>query len=79
VIFIKSLNRALVILLSFIIKSYQVSVSPFLGQNCRFDPSCSNYALASIRTKGALVGVFLSIKRILKCNPLHPGGHDPVK
>lgn len=64
--------------LLFLIRFYQLSISPFLGQRCRFYPSCSEYAKQSIQNHGAIYGLFLTIKRILKCGFWHPGGHDPV-
>ena len=65
------------ILIGFI-KLYQITLSPFLGDNCRFYPSCSNYGIEAIKKHGAIKGLFLTVKRIFKCNPFHPGGHDPV-
>lgn len=61
-----------------LIRFYQVALSPFLGSNCRFHPTCSQYALESIKTYGCIKGVWLSSRRILKCHPFHPGGIDPV-
>ncbi|MDN4502292.1 membrane protein insertion efficiency factor YidD [Alteromonadaceae bacterium BrNp21-10] len=61
-----------------IIKTYQRWLSPILGQNCRFHPSCSNYSIEAIKVHGSLIGSWLSLKRILKCQPLHSGGLDPV-
>lgn len=60
------------------IRAYQYFLSPFLGQNCRFYPSCSVYAQEAIETHGALKGSVLAVKRIACCNPFHPGGFDPV-
>ena len=60
------------------IKGYQYAISPFLGNHCRFSPSCSNYALEAIETYGLIKGSLLGIKRIGKCHPWHPGGYDPV-
>lgn len=60
------------------IKIYQYAISPFLGNHCRFSPSCSSYAIRAIETHGLVKGVLLGIKRIGKCHPWHPGGHDPV-
>ncbi|WP_371187436.1 membrane protein insertion efficiency factor YidD [Thalassotalea maritima] len=60
------------------IKAYQKWLSPLLGNNCRFNPSCSTYAIDAIDRFGVLKGGWLASKRILKCHPLHPGGEDPV-
>ncbi|MCJ7664198.1 MAG: membrane protein insertion efficiency factor YidD [Desulfobacterales bacterium] len=62
-----------------IIKAYKIFVSPLLGPACRFYPSCSSYASEAIRAYGLRRGILLSVKRILKCHPLHPGGYDPVR
>ena len=61
-----------------LIKVYRSCVSPFLPASCRFYPTCSAYALESFQTLGLMRGSYLSLWRILKCNPLHPGGVDPV-
>ena len=60
------------------IKIYQYAISPFLGNHCRFSPSCSSYAVQAIEAHGLVKGTFLGIKRIGKCHPWHPGGYDPV-
>lgn len=65
-------------LLTGMIRLYQVVVSPWLGPCCRFDPSCSRYAVEAIRTFGVMRGLALTIVRIGKCHPFHPGGSDPV-
>jgi uncharacterized protein len=57
---------------------YQKYISPFLGNNCRFYPSCSQYTLEAIEKYGAIRGSFKGILRILRCNPLFPGGYDPL-
>ena len=57
---------------------YQRLVSPAFPPRCRFYPSCSHYAKEAIEKYGALKGVFLAIRRVLRCHPLHPGGVDPV-
>jgi putative membrane protein insertion efficiency factor len=62
----------------FLIRIYQYLISPFLGPNCRFYPTCSAYTLEAIETHGILKGCWLGIKRIGKCHPGHPGGFDPV-
>jgi putative membrane protein insertion efficiency factor len=64
--------------LLFLIRCYQVGISPLLGSHCRFLPTCSAYTYEAISKHGAIKGIFLGIKRILKCHPFHPGGHDPV-
>lgn len=63
-----------------IIKFYQKFISPLKGtSSCRFYPTCSQYAIDAITKYGMIKGSFMSIKRILKCHPFHPGGYDPVK
>ena len=59
------------------IKAYRYWLSPFLPASCRFYPSCSAYALESYQRLGFWKGTYLSLRRILKCNPFHPGGVDP--
>ena len=61
-----------------LIRFYQVFISPNLGQNCRFYPSCSHYALEALEHHGALRGSWMSIKRLLRCHPFNQGGFDPV-
>ncbi|SHH07316.1 membrane protein insertion efficiency factor YidD [Desulfosporosinus lacus] len=61
-----------------IIRLYQVLISPLKGQTCRFYPSCSEYSAQALLKYGLIKGSWKSIKRILKCHPFHPGGHDPV-
>ena len=61
-----------------IIKLYQILVSPLLGQNCRFHPTCSHYAIEAIAKHGVIKGGYLSVRRLIKCQPLHEGGLDPV-
>ncbi|WP_417450111.1 membrane protein insertion efficiency factor YidD [Kordiimonas sp.] len=65
------------VLLGFI-KVYQLFISPLLGPNCRFQPTCSAYALEAIRLHGAIRGGGLAIRRILKCHPWGGFGYDPV-
>lgn len=59
------------------VRLYQLTLSPFIGQQCRFTPSCSNYMILAIRKYGALRGGYRGVLRILRCQPWHPGGHDP--
>ncbi|QII50325.1 membrane protein insertion efficiency factor YidD [Bacillus paralicheniformis] len=61
-----------------LIRFYQKWISPALPPTCRFYPTCSNYGREAIEKHGALKGGWLTIKRILKCHPFHPGGIDPV-
>lgn len=61
-----------------LIKGYQLFISPILGQNCRFHPTCSCYAHQALERHGLVKGTWLAVKRIVKCNPMHPGGFDYV-
>lgn len=61
-----------------LLKFYKIFISPVLGSNCRFYPTCSHYTYQAIEKHGLIKGVFLGFKRILKCNPFHPGGVDEV-
>jgi len=65
------------ILIKFV-RLYQLTLSPFLGQNCRHYPTCSTYTIEAIQEWGPLKGVWLGIKRILKCHPWGTSGYDPV-
>ena len=64
--------------LKILIRFYQIVLSPFVGQHCRFYPSCSNYALEAIQRQGSARGSWLAVKRLCRCHPWHPGGVDPV-
>ena len=61
-----------------IIKGYRYIASPLLGNNCRFVPSCSQYATDAIECHGAIQGSWLALRRLSRCHPWHAGGHDPV-
>ncbi|NPD66450.1 membrane protein insertion efficiency factor YidD [Lichenicola cladoniae] len=61
-----------------LIRLYQVGLSPILGPNCRFMPTCSDYALQAITLHGPVRGSALAGRRMLRCHPWHAGGHDPV-
>jgi uncharacterized protein len=63
---------------TFLIRLYQWTVSPLLGTTCRFYPSCSHYALEAIERFGVLRGGWLTLRRLGRCHPWHPGGLDPV-
>ena len=61
-----------------LIRFYQIAISPLKPPSCRFYPTCSHYGIDAIKIHGALKGSLLTIIRILKCHPFHPGGFDPV-
>ncbi|EIT86125.1 hypothetical protein A374_07386 [Fictibacillus macauensis ZFHKF-1] len=65
-------------LLIAVIRFYQKGISPMTPPTCRFHPTCSHYGLEAIQRFGALKGLWLTVRRILKCHPFHPGGYDPV-
>ena len=65
-------------ILSGLIQLYRWFLSPMMGSNCRFYPSCSCYAQESIERHGSLRGIWLAIRRLARCHPWHPGGFDPV-
>ena len=67
-----------VALCRFMHKLYKITLSPFIGQQCRFEPSCSDYALEAVERRGLVIGFWLALMRICRCNPLCRGGHDPV-
>ena len=60
------------------IKLYQFFISPFLGLNCRFNPTCSNYAINALKKHGLIVGLYYSVLRISKCHPWGDSGYDPL-
>ncbi len=60
------------------IRGYQLVISPYFGHHCRFEPTCSSYSLEALNTHGVIKGIWLSLRRILKCHPFHAGGFDPV-
>jgi len=62
----------------FLIKFYQWFISPILKKNCRFQPTCSSYMIQAIEKYGSIKGIFLGLKRLLKCHPFHKGGYDPI-
>jgi putative membrane protein insertion efficiency factor len=61
-----------------LIRLYQLTLSPWLGNQCRFYPTCSHYGIQAISAHGLCKGLWLTVKRIAKCQPLHPGGVDEV-
>ena len=62
-----------------LIQGYRFMISPLLGPACRFDPTCSQYAIDAMTRYGAVQGIGLAVVRLMKCHPFHPGGDDPVK
>ena len=60
------------------VRVYQYTLRPFIGAHCRFEPHCSAYAVEALRTHGAARGAALAAGRVLRCNPWHRGGYDPV-
>jgi putative membrane protein insertion efficiency factor len=65
-------------LLIVLIRVYRLLISPLFPPSCRFQPTCSQYALDAVERFGAIQGSWMAIKRILRCHPFHPGGYDPV-
>lgn len=61
-----------------LVRLYRVTLSPLLGQSCRFEPSCSSYFIEAVRRHGAWHGARLGVARLLRCRPFHAGGYDPV-
>lgn len=66
------------IVMSTLIRAYQLFVSPLFPSSCRFAPSCSQYALVAIRRHGPIYGGWMAVGRICRCHPWNPGGYDPV-
>ena len=64
--------------LIWLVRAYQLLISPFVPPSCRFHPTCSHYAIEALRRHGAFKGLWLAVRRIMRCHPWHPGGHDPV-
>jgi hypothetical protein len=65
-------------ILVWIVKAYQLVLSPFFGQQCRFYPTCSQYSVEAIQKHGALLGSYYTVRRLLRCHPWCDGGHDPI-
>ena len=72
------LNKVATLPLLILIRVYQLIISPLLGSNCRFMPTCSEYAMESLRSHGLIKGSYLTIKRIGKCHPWGSHGYDPI-
>jgi putative membrane protein insertion efficiency factor len=67
----------LALVLIFLVRIYQWTLSPLFGRQCRFEPSCSRYFIGAVRKYGAIIGAWKGICRIGRCHPWHPGGYDP--
>jgi putative membrane protein insertion efficiency factor len=65
-------------LLRFLLRAYQLTISPLMAPSCRFHPSCSNYAIEALQVHGAAKGSWLAVKRVCRCHPWNDGGVDPV-
>lgn len=61
-----------------LVRGYQLLISPLLGNNCRYTPSCSTYTIEAMEKHGALKGLWMGIRRVGRCHPFHEGGYDPV-
>ena len=72
------ISRILALPFITLIRLYKIFISPLLGNNCRHTPTCSEYGIIALKKHGVFKGIFLTAKRILKCNPLFKGGYDPV-
>ncbi len=65
-------------ILTMLVRAYQLIVSPLLGDNCRFQPTCSHYMIGAIDRFGAVKGTWLGLRRLSRCHPWHEGGLDPI-
>ena len=74
----ETLDRVCARPLMWLVRLYQLTLSPWIGGQCRFHPTCSHYAMQALETHGALRGSWLALRRLGKCHPYHPGGVDEV-
>ena len=77
-IYVRSIKKLVAGIIIFIIRIYQKVISPLIGKNCRFYPTCSEYSVLALKKYGPLKGSYLAVKRILRCNPFNEGGYDPL-
>lgn len=73
------MNKLAGYLLAFVVRAYQAVLSPLIPAYCRFYPSCSQYSIEAFEKYGLVKGMKLTVKRLLRCHPGHPGGYDPVE
>lgn len=76
---IKFIGGKIALVCIFLVRFYQKYISPLKGPTCRFYPTCSQYSIEAFKKYGFLKGLWLTIRRISKCHPFHPGGYDPLK
>lgn len=75
---VKLLRSFFTAILTLLVKFYQYAISPLTPSSCRYTPTCSEYSIQALKKHGPIKGLYLSIKRILKCNPWGGSGYDPV-
>ncbi|KAB1157710.1 membrane protein insertion efficiency factor YidD [Flavobacterium luteum] len=73
-----TVKRVLILPFLYLVRFYQVAISPFTPATCRFEPTCSNYTIEALKTHGLFYGGYLAVKRILSCHPWGKSGYDPV-
>ena len=73
-----SLKNILIFPFVLLVRFYQVAISPYTPSSCRYDPTCSQYTIEALRKRGLIIGLWLSLKRIISCHPWGGGGYDPV-
>ncbi len=77
-IYVRSIKKLVAGIIISIIRIYQKAISPLIGKNCRFYPTCSEYSVLALKKYGPFKGSYLAVKRILRCNPFNEGGYDPL-
>jgi putative membrane protein insertion efficiency factor len=75
---LRRMDQLLARSLCLLIRAYQLTLSPWLGRWCRFSPTCSQYGIDALQTHGTLAGCWLTVRRVIRCNPWCIGGYDPV-
>lgn len=73
-----TLRKIFTLILVMLIRAYQVTLSPFFGRQCRYVPTCSQYAIEAVKTHGPFRGTWMAMRRIARCHPFVKGGYDPV-